>query len=266
MKKYIFDVHYDMVIRGIEVMADSIGEAAQIAKDKAARLPMEAAECISQEATMTDDPQELSDRELRRMENEKVRAAAKSWFDSYDDPHDKDEIEALASVAYGRDTIYLIADSNNPEKWERCLMKSINDGTHPRTAIFERYARMYARRRWQEVAREQAREWDEAFQKAKADPKTYRVIVETNEREEETGDGDRYFMIDKSDGCGNEYDRWQVIRCDCAASPYDTRTAKAYSVGTEAQPSCEASPNNVTRWAERMINAGRVVSIYADCY
>jgi hypothetical protein len=27
-----------------------------------------------------------------------------------------------------------------------------------------------------------------------------------------------------------------------------------------------SNPNNVTRWAERMINAGRVVSIYADCY
>jgi hypothetical protein len=175
MKKYIFDVHYDMVIRGIEVMADSIGEAAQLAKDKAARLPMEAAECVEQDAQLTEDPQELTAQDLRR-------------------------------------------------------------------------------------------QWDEAFQKAKADPKTYRVIVETNEREEETGDGDRYFMIDKSDGCGNEYDRWQVIRCDCAASPYDTRTAKAYTVGTQAQPSCEASPNNVTRWAERMINAGRVVSIYADCY
>ena len=117
------------------------------------------------------------------------------------------------------------------------------------------------------TAQDLRRQWDEAYQKAKADPEGTRVIVETNEREEETGDGDRYFMIDKSDGCGNEYDRWQVIRCDCAASPYDTRTAKAYTVGTEAQPSCEVSnPNNVTRWAERMINAGRVVSIYADCY
>ena len=266
MKKYIFDIHYDMVIRGIEVMADSIGEAAQIVKDKAARLPTECAGCVEQDAQLTEDPQELSEREIKRMENEKVRAAAKSWFDSYDDPHDSDQARTLAAVAFGRDTIHWITDSDNPAKLESCLMKSINDGTHPRTAIFERYARMYAHRRWQEVKDSQAREWDEAFSKAKADPEGTRVIVETNEREEETGDGDRYFMIDKSDGCGNEYDRWQVIRCDCAASPYDTRTAKAYTVGTQAQPSCEASPNNVTRWAERMINAGRVVSIYADCY
>lgn len=110
-------------------MADNEQEAAQIAKDKAARLPMEAAECVEQDAQLTEDPQELSERELRRMENEKVRAAAKSWFDSYDDPHDNDQVKTLAAVAFGRDTIYLTADSNNPEKWESCLMKSINDGT-----------------------------------------------------------------------------------------------------------------------------------------
>lgn len=152
MKKYIFDIHYDMVIRGIEVMADNEQEAAQLAKDKAARLPMEAAECVEQTVWPSGNPQELSDRELRRMENEKVRAAAKSWFDSYDDLHDNDQAKTLAAVAYGRDTIYLTADSNNPEKWESCLMKSINDGTHPRTAIFERYARMLARRRLEQVA------------------------------------------------------------------------------------------------------------------
>jgi hypothetical protein len=259
MKKYIFDIHYDMVIRGIEVMADNEQEAAQLAKDKAARLPMEAAECVEQTVWPSGNPQELSDRELRRMENEKVR----EFVGEYVEQQTPTEVHDIAE-GYGVNWLEWTGDDETA--FYNDLFRAISSCEHPRTAIFERYARMYARHRWQEVAREQAREWDEAFQKAKADPEGTRVIVETNEREEETGDGDRYFMIDKSDGCGNEYDRWQVIRCDCAASPYDTRTAKAYTVGTQAQPSCEASPNNVTRWAERMINAGRVVSIYADCY
>lgn len=275
MKKYIFDVHYDMVIRGIEVMADSIGEAAQIAKDKAARLPMESAKCVEQKVYSSGKPQELSDRELRRMENEKVRAAAKSWFDSYDDPHDNDQVKTLAAVAFGRDTIYLTADSNNPEKWESCLMKSINDGTHPRTAIFERYARMLARRRWQEVKDSQAREWDEAFSKAKADPEVTRVIVETNEQDP-TAPGNefgRYFMVDGSteNSCADYAGQWVVIRVDTVTSPFEVRRPNWNHLhnymDNEAQPFCKVSnPNNVTRWAERMINAGRVVSIYADCY
>jgi hypothetical protein len=256
-------------------MADNEQEAAQLAKDKAARLPMEAAECVEQTVWPSGNPQELSDRELRRMENEKVRAAAKSWFDSYDDPHDNDQVKTLAAVAFGRDTIYWIADSDNPAKWESCLMKSINDGTHPRTAIFERYARMLARRRWQEVKDSQAREWDEAFSKAKADPEGTRVIVETNEQDPTAPDSEfgRYFMVDGSteNSCADYAGQWVVIRVDTVTSPYEVRRPNWNHLhnymDNEAQPFCKVSnPNNVTRWAERMINAGRVVSIYADCY
>jgi len=184
MKKYIFDIHYDMVIRGIEVMADSIGEAAQIAKDKAARLPMESAECVEQDACLTEDPQELTAQDLRR-------------------------------------------------------------------------------------------QWDEAFQKAKADPEGTRVIVETNEQDP-TAPGNefgRYFMVDGSteNSCADYAGQWVVIRVDTVTSPYEVRRPNWNHLhnymDNEAQPFCKVSnPNNVTRWAERMINAGRVVSIYADCY
>ena len=184
MKKYIFDIHYDMVIRGIEVMADSIGEAAQIAKDKAARLPMEAAECVEQDAQLTEDPQELTAQDLRR-------------------------------------------------------------------------------------------KWDAAFQKAKADPEGTRVIVETNEQDP-TAPGNefgRYFMVDGSteNSCADYAGQWVVIRVDTVTSPYEVRrpnfaAAHGYS-DNQAQLGCRCSnPNNVTRWARLMIDAGRVVSIYADCY
>jgi hypothetical protein len=115
--------------------------------------------------------------------------------------------------------------------------------------------------------------WDAAWQQAKADPKTYRVIVETNEKapSEPKNEFGRYYMIDKADGCGNVYDRWQVIRVDIVKSPYPVHrpnyaAANGYS-DNETQLACRCeNPNNVTRWARKMIDAGRVTDIYADCY
>ena len=260
MKTYDIDVHFDASIRMHSIIAENEEQARDIARKRAKEMHLFAAAVEREDAgEKVAESHELTPQEIRREERE----AVSEFVSGYMEQQTPTEVHDIAE-GYGVNWLEWVGQYD--EEWKNNLFRAISSCEHPDTAVFERYARMYASHRWQEVAREQAREWDAAFQKAKADPKTYRVIVETNEREGETGDGDRYFMIDKSDGCGNEYDRWQVIRCDCAASPYDTRTAKAYSVGTEAQPSCEASPNNVTRWAERMINAGRVVSIYADCY
>ena len=268
MKKYIFDVHYDMVIRGIEVMADSIGEAAQIAKDKAARLPMEAAECVEQDAQPTEDPQELSEREIKRMENEKVQ----EFVGEYVEQQTPTEVHDIAE-GYGVNWLEWTGDDETA--FYNGLFSAISSCEHPRTAIFERYARMYARRRWQEVKDSQARDWDEAFSKAKADPEGTRVIVETNEQDP-TAPGNefgRYFMVDGSteNSCADYAGQWVVIRVDTVTSPYEVRRPNWSHLhnymDNEAQPFCKVSnPNNVTRWAERMINAGRVVSIYADCY
>lgn len=258
MKRYTINCHYDMVI-SVDVIADNEQQAIEKAREQADRMNLNScAECVGHSECVT-GAEELTTKELRRMENEKVQ----EFVAEYVEQQTPTEVHDIAE-GYGVNWLEWTGDDETA--FYNDLFRAISSCEHPRTAIFERYAQMYARQRWQEVAKEQAREWDEAFSKAKADPKDYRVIVETNEREEETGDGDRYFMIDKSDGCGNEYDRWQVIRCDCAASPYDTRTAKAYTVGTEIQPSCEASPANITRWARLMIDAGRVTDIYADCY
>ena len=253
MKKYIFDIHYDMVIRDIEVVADNEQEAAQIAKDKAARLPMEAAECVDQDTCLADDPQELSEREVKRMENEKVM----EFVSEYVEQQTPTEVH---DIAEGWGVNWLEWTGDDETAFYNDLFRAIISCEHPRTAAFERYAQMYARRRWQEVKDSQASEWDAAFQKAKADPETYRVIVETNEQDPTAPENEfgRYFMVDfwKAEYTGEQVGRWVVIRSDVVRSPDDT-----------IQPHCRCSnPNNVTRWAERMINAGRVVSIYADCY
>jgi hypothetical protein len=115
--------------------------------------------------------------------------------------------------------------------------------------------------------------WEAAWQQAQSDPEGTRVIVETNEEDPTAPANEfgRYYMIDKADGCGNVYDRWQVIRVDIVKSPYPVHrpnyaAANGYA-DDQAQICIEVSnPNNVTRWARLMIDAGRVTDIYADCY
>ena len=115
--------------------------------------------------------------------------------------------------------------------------------------------------------------WDAAWQQAQSDPEGTRVIVETNEEDPSANCNPygRYYMVDKADGCGNVYDRWQVIRVDIVKSPYPVHrpnyaAANGYA-DDQAQLACRCeNPNNVTRWARKMIDAGRVTDIYADCY
>jgi hypothetical protein len=115
--------------------------------------------------------------------------------------------------------------------------------------------------------------WDAAWEKAQDEPKELRVIVETNEADPSAPKNEfgRYYMIDKADGCGNVYDRWQVIRVDIVKSPYEVHrpnyaAANGYA-DDQAQICIEVeNKNNIVRWAHRMIDAGRVTDIYADCY
>ena len=117
--------------------------------------------------------------------------------------------------------------------------------------------------------------WDAAWHQAKADPKTYRVIVETAEEDPSAPANEfgRYFMIDfwSEEDTGEGVGRWVVIRSDIAESPYQVHrpnwhTAEGYD-DRATQPHCRISNrNNLVRWALRMIDAGRVTDIYADCY
>jgi len=117
--------------------------------------------------------------------------------------------------------------------------------------------------------------WDAAWHQAKADPKTYRVIVETNEQDPSAPANEfgRYYMIDfwSEEDTGEGVGRWVVIRSDIAESPYQVHrpnwhTAEGYD-DRATQPHCRVSNrNNLVRWALRMIDAARVTDIYADCY
>jgi len=115
--------------------------------------------------------------------------------------------------------------------------------------------------------------FDAAWQKAQDNPQNKRVIVETNETDPSAPKNEfgRYYMIDKADGCGNMYDRWYVIRVDIVKSPYPVRRPNYAAASGFADDQTQIrigveNPNNVTRWARRMIDAGRVTDIYADCY
>ena len=117
--------------------------------------------------------------------------------------------------------------------------------------------------------------WDAAWQQAQADPEGTRVIVETNEEDPSapTNEFGRYYMVDgsESESSIEHAGQWVVIRVDTVTSPYEVHrpnfaAAHGYS-DSETQLACRCeNPNNVTRWARKMIDAGRVTDIYADCY
>ena len=117
--------------------------------------------------------------------------------------------------------------------------------------------------------------WAMAWAKAQANPDTHRVIVETNEADPSAPQNSfgRYYMVDgsESESCIEHAGQWVVIRMDTVTSPYEVHrpnfaAAHGYS-DNQTQLACRCeNPNNVTRWARLMIDAGRVTDIYADCY
>ena len=117
--------------------------------------------------------------------------------------------------------------------------------------------------------------WDAAWQQAQDDPDGTRVIVETNEADPSAQGNEfgRYYMIDgsESESCIDHAGQWVVIRVDTVTSPYEVRRPNFAAVhgysDNQTQLACRfENPNNVTRWARKMIDAGRVTDIYADCY
>lgn len=117
--------------------------------------------------------------------------------------------------------------------------------------------------------------WDAAWQQARQDPEGTRVIVETNEEDPSANCNPygRYYMVDgsESESSIEHAGQWIVIRVDTVTSPYEVHrpnfaAAHGYS-DNQTQLACRCeNPNNVTRWARLMIDAGRVTDIYADCY
>ena len=269
MKTYDIDVHFDASIRMHSIIAESEEQARDIARRMAKEMNLFAAAVEREDAgEKVAESHELTPQEIRREEHEQVEELV-PWLLEQQTPTE------WHYYAHGGAFDWTCYESEDTTQWERRLVSNIANGTHKDTELFNRYARLLSRQRWQEHAATLYSDWDEAFSKAKADPEGTRVIVETNEQDPTAPENEfgRYFMVDfwQAEDTGEQVGRWVVIRSDVVTSPFEVHrpnflTSQHYA-DNSTQPHCRCSnPNNVTRWARLMIDAGRVVSISADCY
>ncbi len=248
MKRYDINVHFDAQITMHGIVANSLDEAKAIARKNAKMMNLFAGAVL---ATDTDeweaDSVALSDADIRRKEREKVQDYL-SWWMCQQTP------TTVYCIAFLEDRPVWNEGIDDDSQWEQDLLNGIQEGTHPLTALCDRYARLFALQQWHDVENRQLQDWDEAWQVADTFPKSKRVIVETVEPDADTGDM-VYYMVDGCDEGGGyqEYaGQWSVT---CSA------------IGKHGQTSCRsANPANLRRWAELMIKAGRVLDIYATSY
>ena len=269
MKTYDIDVHFDASIRMHGIIAESEEQAREIARKQAKEMNLFCAAMERQDAgEKVAESHELTAEELREEEREQVQELV-PWLLEQETPTE------WHYYANGGTFGWTDYKSDDATEWERRLFAAIANGTHPETALYNRYARMYARQKWEEHADGLRRQWDEAWQQAQRDPEGTRVIIETPEADPSAPANEfgRYYMVDGSteNSCADYAGQWVVIRVDTVTSPYEVRRPNWNHLhnymDNEAQPFCKVSnPNNVTRWARLMIDAGRVTDIYADCY
>jgi len=269
MKTYDIDVHFDASIRMHGIIAESEEQARDIARRRAKEMHL-FAEAVEREDAGEEvaESRELTAEEIRREEREKVEELV-PWLLEQQTPTE------WHYYAHGGAFDWTCYESDDATEWERRLFADIANGTHPEAALYNRYARMYARQKWEEHADGLRRQWDAAWQQAKADPEGTRVIVETNEEDPSANCNPfgRYYMVDgsESESCIEHAGQWVVIRVDTVTSPFEVHrpnfaAAHGYS-DNQTQLTCRCeNPNNVTRWARLMIDAGRVTDIYADSY
>jgi len=249
MKRYDIDVHFDAHITMHGIVAASLDEAKAIARRDAGEMNLFAA---AMEVTDTDeveaDSQELTTEEIRDEEREKIQEYV-GWWMVQQTP------TLIYSIAFLGDRVawdeYL--EETDPA-WETELMEGLQKQTHPLTELADRYARMFALMEWHDVVERQLRDWDEAWQVADTFPKTKRVIVETVEYDPDTEDM-IYYMVDGCDEGGGyqEYQGQWSVTCS-EVKDYGQRSCRS------------ANPANLRRWAELMINHGRVCDIYVTEY
>lgn len=269
MKTYDINVHFDASITMHGIVAESEEQAREIARQRAKEMNLFCAAMERQDAgEEVAEAHELTAEELREEEREQVQELV-PWLLEQETPTE------WHYYANGGTFGWTDYESDDATEWERRLFADIANGTHPETALYNRYARMYARQKWEEHADGLRRQWDEAWQQARDDRENLRVIVETNEQDPSAPANEfgRYYMVDywKAEDMEEGVGRWVVIRVDLAESPFEVHrpnwhTAEGYD-DRATQPHCRlTNPNNATRWAARMIDAARVVDIYADSY
>lgn len=268
MKTYDINVHFDASIRMHGIIAESEEQAREIARQRAKGMNLFAA-AVEREDTgeKVVECHELTPQEVKREEREQV-AELVPWLLEQQTPTE------WYYYADGGAFDWTCYESEDTTEQERQLFAAIANGTHKDTALFNRYARLLSRQRWQEHADTLYSDWDEAFSKAKADPENKRVVVETGEPDPSAPKNQfgRYYMIDGSvEGCIEHAGQWAVIRSDIVESPYEVRRPNYHYMrgyaDNDTQLCCRCeNGNNITRWARLMIDAGRVTDIYADCY
>ena len=163
MKRYTINCHYDMVI-SVDVIADNEQQAIEQAKFKAENISLNEAECYDQSQCVA-DTEELTAEELRRMEHEAVTEFVRRYIgdiiadiDYYSQVKDqrREFKRKLSRIAYDNDpkisgrVNWNYAQGNVPTghpnaAWLRELFSQLEYEEHPRTALYNRYARLVAR-------------------------------------------------------------------------------------------------------------------------
>lgn len=151
MKRYTITCHYDMVIT-FQVIADNEGTAIQTAREQADRMILNSdAECIGNDQKCK-KIEALPPDELRQMERQAVTEHVRKyigWIGT--DPQLKED---LAGIAYRGNMINwphgaLMTPADHPRReWLQNLFGQLADGEHPRQELYNRYARMVARKQF----------------------------------------------------------------------------------------------------------------------
>lgn len=171
MKKYSVNCHYDMVIY-VDVIADSEEEALRLAYDKAADMPLDDAECVGHSECVT-DVNDADQATIIAREHELVKEAVRKYVGWCT----RDIIEAnmgkmdnpkafkakLARLAYDNDpclrglmpwsimTGCFFDEDHTCQKSMAAFFNDLEYRTNPRTELYNRYARLYARHEFERM-------------------------------------------------------------------------------------------------------------------
>ena len=152
MKRYTINCHYDMVI-SVDVIADNEQQAIERAREQADRMSLNScAECVGHSESVT-DTEALTAGELRRLEREAVSEHVHNYIDWLATANDLKE--DLAGIAYRDDMInwphgaLSVPEGHPYAEWLENLFNTLAEGEHEHQELYDRYARMYARRQFE---------------------------------------------------------------------------------------------------------------------
>ena len=164
MKTFDIDVHFDASIRMHGIIAESEEQAREIARRTAKEMNLFAAAVEREDAgEKVAESHELTPQEIRCEEREQVQELV-PWLLEQQTPTE------WHYYAHGGAFDWTCYQSEDTTQWERQLFASIANGTHKDTELFNRYARLLSRQRWQEHADTLYSDWDEAWQQGQARP------------------------------------------------------------------------------------------------